>query len=305
MRRKTTNWKIILILSIFFAQAAIAAEQMNISANIQDDSSLQIIGEKKYQHLDFSNSNTKPSCNEGPQGLKSVTFAPHLYIKGETKRPIIDSREKDGWFYWFNQLAQLLGQTWRGDIPGQMQLLMQCGPKGELNFLQEFAFFPGVNSKARVETKKDNPELEKRFREALDTTIQGLSKSGSAAFPKGSTASSALLLVTFVADHDLQVWLPELKVLNGVPDDERSIRIARMCCALDTAYLFDQSDRLRMQLPEGLRHRFVPDKSRHQFFSQGKDVKEGTYSVDNGTSNNCPDLNQLSPYAASIFDAYL
>jgi hypothetical protein len=72
---------------------------------------------------------------------------------------------------------------------------------------------------------------------------------------------SATFVATFSADRNLYVAIPNLTVLVGVPRDEKSQWLARLCTILEAGFLYKESDALRSKLPMQLHHRFIPSEN--------------------------------------------
>lgn len=323
--------RIFVILSCFLItliSAAHAVDESEIKAIVRPDGTLLLKGTANYFDLAFGGTDTG-FRSDGPVGIKSVTFSEHLMIKGETNSSLLvqpgssnggaiagkgnvvitpsgitnnDYHSKGGWWSWYSQLAQTLALSWKASVPGQMQVLLQVWPDGTISIREQEAFLPAADATDRIETTKESPDLPLRFKRELEAAFAQVSANRSCAYPKGSTAKSAILMATFVADHDLQVSVPDLREFDGLPEDAQSIRIARMCCVLDSAFQFDLADRLRKKLPQALQHKFIPDGLDHEYYSKSK---TGFYCIDNGTQENGTNLGELSPFAEKVLDTYM
>lgn len=307
----------LLVMPVCFAQ-----DESRIKAVVQSDGALVLKGTANVFDLAFGGSDSG-FTNDGPLGIRSVTFGEHLYIKGESNKELLqqqqdrggdnlyiepggiskeDRREKGGWWAWYSKLARRLTECWKADVPGQMQVVLLARPDGSVEVMEQEAFVCGADNSNRIETPKTDPGLVERFRSEIDEAVHKLSINKLAVFPQGSTAKSVLLLATFVADHDLRVGIPDLKTFEELSQDPESVRIMRICSVLDSGFQFSLANKLRSALPMSLRHKFIPDGARHEFYSKSKD---GFYSIDNGTTNRMPQLDSLEPFAARVLEEYV
>jgi hypothetical protein len=69
---------------------------------------------------------------------------------------------------------------------------------------------------------------------------------------------SASFVTTFGADRNMHAVIPNLSLLAGIPKDEKSQWIARICTILDSGTLNGASDILRSELPLQFHQRFIP-----------------------------------------------
>jgi hypothetical protein len=319
-RLKPTISVILLLWSqLFFLTPLIAQNESTIKATIRADGSLVLEGTARYTDLEFGGADTS-FLDDGPVGIRSVTMGQHLYLKGEksillqeqvnAKRDsggvlvtpdgvtLDDHGKQGGWLGWSTRLARSLTKIWKADVPGQMQVLLEATGQGDLRVIEQSAFCPGADKANVFRTTTGSVNVIGQFRSSVDRAVNGVSKTPTTTFPAGSSAKSVIVMATFVSDHDLQVSIPDLSTFRGLPEEERSLRIARICSILDSAYLYGESDHLRdALLPASLHHRFVPDGVKHHFYSKSAD---GMYVIESSPPN--ATHARFTPFINAIFD---
>ncbi len=300
-----------------------AEEDSAIKATIRADGSLMLQGSAKYIDLVFGGADTGFS-DDSPVGIRAVTLGQHLYVQDEKNGALLkqlsspqrngtlnigtdgitrgDHRDEGGWLSWSSDMARSLGQKWSADIPGQLQVLVEVNASGNMRMIEKGAFFPATDSRNNFVTAANSPRLIERFAKSINDAIGKLDKSQFANFPSASAAKSVVFMATFVADHDLQISVPDFSTFSGLAEDEQSLRIARICSILDASYLSNEADHLRLLLPEALRHNFIPDGVQHQFYSK---TRESFFVIDRGSiTPNSTDW-KYTPYVNLIFDRYI
>lgn len=174
-----------------------------------------------------------------------------------------DRSSMGGWWSWYSKVSRDLSNSWSANVPGQMQVLLEINPKGEMRILNEQAFVSGFDRNNQLVSG-----VREKFRASVDAAIRAANEAHAASFPAGSTSKSVVMMARFISDHDLEVSVPDLRLFDGLPQDEKSLRIARICAIFDSVYLYGIADKLRAALPATLHHRFVPEGFYHGFYSQ-------------------------------------
>jgi hypothetical protein len=320
-RSKPTTIAILLMCSQSLLLPLIAQNESTIKATIRSDGTLMLEGTARYTDLAFGSSDTS-FVDDGPVGIRSVTMGQHLYLKDEKCIPLqeqvnanrhsggviltpngltLDDHSKQGgWLGWSTGLAQSLTKSWKADVPGQMQVLLEATPQGELRVIEQSAFFSGADRGNVFLTTTRLLDVPNQFRASIDQAVSCLAKTPTVAYPEGSSAKSVIVMATFVADHDLQVSIPDLSTFRGIVNEERSLRIARICSILDSAYLYAESDHLRNSLlPASLHHRFVPDGVKHHFYSK---TARDFYVIESGPLPSSH--GRFTPFIDAIFDRF-
>ncbi len=310
-----------LSLFVLFQQAqpalSQAVEEAHIKAILNTDGSYTLKGAASYYDLAFGGSDITAYDNCSV-GIKAVGFGQHLFIKGETKKDLLkeskedggtlmitpagitreDRSSKGGWWSWYSKVSRDLSNSWVADVPGQMQVLLEINPKGEMRILNEQAFLPGFDRNNQLVSG-----VREKFRASVDAAIRSANNAHAAAFPAGSTSKSVVMMARFISDHDLEVSVPDLRLFDGLPQDEKSLRIARICSIFDSVYLYAISDKLRAALPATLHHRFVPEGFYHGFYSQ---TPENFYCISTSKQEKSNPLwMEISQYASMILSGEL
>lgn len=319
MNRLRITLAMVLVCEFSLLQPLMAQNESTIKATIRSDGTLVLEGTARYTDLVFGGADTA-FTGDGPVGIRSVTMGQHLYLKDECAqlqkqldtrhtgggnlhiRPdgvtIDDHSAQGGWLGWSTELARTLGKNWKADVPGQMQVLLEANPNGDLRVVEQGAFTAGVDRANAFVTTTKSPNWHSQFRSGIEQAVHLVAKSPAVVFPTGSTAKSVILMATFVADHDLQVSIPDLSTFRGLPDEEATLRIARICSILDSAYLYEESDHLRKSfLPSQLQHRFVPEGVHHHFYSK---TPESLYII--ASSPPRSEHARFVPYINAIFE---
>lgn len=294
-----------------------AVNESHIKAILNTDGTYTLKGAASYYDLAFGGSDITAYDNS-PVGIKAVGFGQHLFIKGETNKDLLKVGKEDGgtlmitpdgitredrssmggWWSWYSKISRNLSNSWSPNSPGQMQLLLEVSPKGEMHVLNEQAFLPGFDRSNKLVTG-----AREQFRASVDKAISESSKSHEAVFPKGSTSKSVVLMARFIADHDLEVSVPDLRLLEGIPQDEKSMRVSRICAVLDSVYMDALADKVRAALPASLHHRFVPVGVYHGFYSQ---TPENFYCISTSEDEKSSAIwTQITQYAATIINGEL
>lgn len=203
----------------------------------------------------------------GPAGMKTVGFGHQFYVLDESNEKLFSrgqtgtAAEAIGWRKWRLNLAKVLAYSWPGELPGQAQVLVTITKEGDVS-LKWLAYIAGADIHNKCTTSAVNPQAQQLYINSITETLLHLQKSAAIKFPTGSSASKVVALAHFVADHDLIIALDDLSLLQGIPENERDLRIARICSILDTEELFQLSDHFRKNLPPSLQHHFIRPNGR-------------------------------------------
>ncbi len=260
---------------------AIAAEKSNTL--ISPRNTLTIPGTVSF--LEVSSDETDHTfCTKRPSGPHFLTLGDHLYlshetlpqlerIKGLRNHPFVmrDSVEQsqlyipkttpNSWDAWTIEFSRALADEWKSNVPGKQQVVLKVDQNQRVELLQSVAFVPAVDTNGRFVTRHELPTVEEDFAEAIESALERLSNSGKLRFPTGSTATNAIVTFTFNVDSNLDVWLPDLRTVKTVPEDQKSQWIARICTILDAGCIYKVSDALRSQLPAASQIHFIDDNS--------------------------------------------
>lgn len=278
----------------------------SIHASVNSDGSLSLKGTAQFFDLDFGGADAGFS-HPGPVGVKAVTLGQHFYINDEKNSELLQQPKKEAaptvmgfsaherisaagslridstgfhsnfhqnnpWLVWYSALAGALGKGWEANLPGQEQVVIEVKNNGQLSIDQDVVFIPMLSANDKFVTTATDKQITNEFRETIKTALAKVSGTDVATFPKGSTATAVKLLATFVADHDLSVSVPDLRAVAIPEQDERSLRIVRLCTILEAGYLYDQADHLRTQLDKSVQHRFIAPDAPHRLVSMGPGV---------------------------------
>jgi hypothetical protein len=220
-------------------------------------------------------------CTKRPEGLHFVTTPEHLYLGNETRLTktqltnrngqlvyregteqsdmYIPRRAATGWDAWMIGFTRSLADEWTSVVPGKEQFLLKVLPDGQVTVIQPIAFVPSINDKNEFVTEKMVPDLRQTFESSVSEAIIRASESGKLVFPHDATATEAIVSVTFNKDKNLETCLPDVRLVQNVPQDQLSLWTARICTILDTGGLYDVSDQLRKGFPRAARNHFIPD----------------------------------------------
>lgn len=203
--------------------------------------------------------------SEGPIGNKAVVRGQSFYLAFASGGRVVGAHDQSDrqWANWYYNLNRALLHSWLGDIPGQAQLILRVTPDGRVTAVKEIAFVPGLDKAGHFEMGSETHDaFLKRVNECLAAVKIPTIPSDS-----GASFKTATFVATFSADKNMEASIPDLNVLAAVPNDEKSQWIARICTILDAGFLYDESDALRLRLPEASRHRFIPSGIHHTLHS--------------------------------------
>ncbi|MBL0185776.1 MAG: hypothetical protein IPP97_08600 [Candidatus Obscuribacter sp.] len=172
---------------------------------------------------------------------------------------IMPATNSSGWDAWVIKLARKIADEWTSELPGKQDLILKIGKDGKIEVLESIAFTPAIDQNAKFVTEVEKPGLETAFTQSITRALNQAKTNNSIPFPAGSTATCAVITATFTVDKNLDVWIPDLRKLKNVPNDQRSLWIARICSLLDAGCLYEVSDVLRKELPLSTQIHFIPD----------------------------------------------
>jgi len=170
----------------------------------------------------------------------------------------IPRKDATGWDAWLITLARAVADNWVSTAIGKEQVIIEVAPDGKIKVLDVVAFVPAVGKDGKFMTEQMDPSIRETFSRAVLSAIDKVSQSGKVKFPAGSTATKAALSITFNVDNSLNVWTPDLSIVQNVPQDQHSLWVARIASIFDSFGMFCLADHLRQQLPQSCRRQYVP-----------------------------------------------
>lgn len=220
-------------------------------------------------------------CTIRPAGPHFVTLGNRLYLANESipqkerikgirnhefvmrsdpgSLNIMPATNSSGWDAWVIKLDRVIADEWKSDLPGKQDLVLEVKKDGSIQIFESIAFTPAIDQNGRFVTEKERPGLQNEFAQSISKALDRAAATKALRFPEGSTATSAVICATFTVDKNLDVYIPDLRKLKDIPQNQRCLWIARICSLLDAGCLYEVSDALRKELPAEAQVRFVEE----------------------------------------------
>jgi hypothetical protein len=203
----------------------------------------------------------------GPVGQKVVVVGQNFYLaRGKTGLPItaydpaVPEPDRQ-WSWWYHDVKNGLAENWKGSFPGLCQVILQITPDRKITIEKEIAFVPALSKDGQFDTSR---QTHTAFVADIKKCTEEFSKK-MPAFPAQVDGQplfkSATFVATFSADRNLFVAMPNLYILQGLPTDQKSQWIARLCKILEAGFLYQEADALKAKLPKVLRQPFIPSEN--------------------------------------------
>jgi hypothetical protein len=284
------------------------------------DGTVILRGIARVKTFDFADA-TSSFCQAGPVGIKGVALGDYLYVYNERSQMLRrDASKHDsgvlilrgsglfsntneacgGWPAWYGHLSNVIGAVWQAQIPGQSQVLLEVRRDGSIKIAQKFFFLPAKDKNGKFATNNVIANVESKFITEVESALSQINKKD-LAFPAGSSATSAVIVTTLVADHDLFVTGANLSTMHTASYNADQLELLRLTTILESGYLYEQASMIRRLIPSSTTQNLIPRSAPRRFVSMGNDF----YYLDLGHMQPPPLGGQRSQMISSLMNVYL